>query len=707
MKRNCFLFVICVILNTKARAYFGLTGKEQLHDLWSINLNSASLATSSDEPEPSREYEQVDLSPQPDPPISPKPKRMAARHEDTQYISDGSDRSRWSGSSRPPSRKRPGYANQPYTRETRKTKRNQINDLQNGPPNRPTYQNQAPHKPRIPYVKRFTPPKYSNRLQSKVRGTAESRLQGRVSKAPRTHTTRDVNPHQRRHHKTSPTLSALNEKLHSQRLLTGGVNVRGNLSQDIDVIMKQISKPHSRSERESEKMWPINPSRYRKLIISSHNKNSRIPELGRWPSKDRLPSQGVPGANDTIRVGHNSEPFLGLDQASFEFYSKFVAGKMGNFTLLEPENINKDLAKKLCNTFQLTNSQRKKCRRDPGLPQVLTEATHIAAAECQYQFRFEKWNCSLGTSRIQLLNKGNKETAFLYSISSAGLTHSVARACANGHLEKCSCQENPDESVDQKVWLWGGCGDNVKYAARFVRNFLESRSDSLDLRAQVDKHNSDLGIRIVKSNVKPKCKCHGVSGSCTTKTCWNRLKSFYEIGKKLKRAYNKAVQVESINNSNGSSRLIRLRRSGNRRQKFITKQSGRHITSPQTTSRGRTSPSSTRRNARLSALNSNTNPHRPPPSLQKAIADNRDELPRKKELVYLESSPAYCKRSRISLGTKGRTCDSRNNCQKVCCGRGYTTHVQIIKKSCECEVKWCCDLQCKTCTERKMIHTCK
>ena len=52
--------------------------------------------------------------------------------------------------------------------------------------------------------------------------------------------------------------------------------------------------------------------------------------------------------------------------------------------------------------------------------------------------------------------EGNKETAFLYSISSAGLTHSVARACAEGHLESCSCEETFEDHVNQEAWLWGG-----------------------------------------------------------------------------------------------------------------------------------------------------------------------------------------------------------------------------------------------------------
>lgn len=42
------------------------------------------------------------------------------------------------------------------------------------------------------------------------------------------------------------------------------------------------------------------------------------------------------------------------------------------------------------------------------------------------------------------------------------------------------------------------------------------------------------------------CKCHGVSGSCTTKTCWTTLPKFRELGYILKEKYAHAVHVEPV-----------------------------------------------------------------------------------------------------------------------------------------------------------------
>ena len=40
------------------------------------------------------------------------------------------------------------------------------------------------------------------------------------------------------------------------------------------------------------------------------------------------------------------------------------------------------------------------------------------------------------------------------------------------------------------------------------------------------------------------CKCHGVSGSCSIKTCWRSLPDFSAIGARLKHHYTSAVEVK-------------------------------------------------------------------------------------------------------------------------------------------------------------------
>ncbi len=125
---------------------------------------------------------------------------------------------------------------------------------------------------------------------------------------------------------------------------------------------------------------------------------------------------------------------------------------------------------------------------------------------------------------------GLKETAFLYAISSAGLTHAMAKACSAGRMERCTCDEAPDLE-NRKAWQWGGCGDNLKYSNKFVKDFLGKRSNK-DLRARVDMHNSNVGMK-VGCYIK-KYGDHGSYKSCgkcyVTETCMRNVElSAYSI----------------------------------------------------------------------------------------------------------------------------------------------------------------------------------
>ena len=52
-------------------------------------------------------------------------------------------------------------------------------------------------------------------------------------------------------------------------------------------------------------------------------------------------------------------------------------------------------------------------------------------------------------------------------------------------------------------------------------------------------------FQLVSQSLKTSCKCHGVSGSCSIKTCWKALPSIQELGQALQRRYAVAVEVEN------------------------------------------------------------------------------------------------------------------------------------------------------------------
>lgn len=63
---------------------------------------------------------------------------------------------------------------------------------------------------------------------------------------------------------------------------------------------------------------------------------------------------------------------------------------------------------KQCDLLKLSRRQKQLCRREPGLAETLQDAAHLSLLECQFQFRHERWNCSL-EGRTGLLKRGREE----------------------------------------------------------------------------------------------------------------------------------------------------------------------------------------------------------------------------------------------------------------------------------------------------------
>ncbi len=153
-----------------------------------------------------------------------------------------------------------------------------------------------------------------------------------------------------------------------------------------------------------------------------------------------------------------------------------------------------------------------------------------------------------------------------------------------------------------------------------------------------------------------RCKCFGLSGVCTSKTCYRALMPRKDaLGRWLKDKYKVAVQVKPSRRSN---------RSGY--PKFLVKTVGK-VTRPDSLS-----------------------------------------------LIYLDESPNYCKRDpeRGSLGTKGRRCNNTDStqsgsCELLCCGRGYDTHIKTSSEKCNCKFRWCCEVECEECNSTGNVYTCK
>ncbi|KRX44739.1 Protein Wnt-2 [Trichinella murrelli] len=205
----------------------------------------------------------------------------------------------------------------------------------------------------------------------------------------------------------------------------------------------------------------------------------------------------------------------------------------------------------------LGRRQRRLCQLHPDVMKAISDGIRRGVAECQTQFAGYRWNCTTveggGFGRI-ILKLGSREAAFVYSISTASVVHSIARSCSTSQISDCSCdRRRVGRGQDsQGEFSWGGCSDNLPYAISFARKFIDSKDRrSRDGRALMNLHNNRAGRKAVKRNLKIQCKCHGVSGSCATRTCWRALPHLSIIGADLADKYHEALQVTVNPNGEG------------------------------------------------------------------------------------------------------------------------------------------------------------
>ncbi|CAH1389428.1 unnamed protein product [Nezara viridula] len=348
------------------------------------------------------------------------------------------------------------------------------------------------------------------------------------------------------------------------------------------------------------------------------------------------------------------------------------AGEPNNLVPMSPTMVYMDPTAQ----SSLRRKQRRLVRENPGVIMAIIKGANQAIHECQYQFRNRRWNCSTrnflrGKNLFgKIVDRGCRETAFIYAITSAAVTHAVARACAEGTIKSCTCDyshksrgapraTNGGGALGVRDWEWGGCSDNIGFGFKFSREFVDTGERGRSLREKMNLHNNEAGRTHVATEMRQECKCHGMSGSCTVKTCWMKLPTFREVGDNLKDRFDGASRVMV---SNAGS----LRPTGKK----------------------------SRYNFQLKPYNPE---HKPPGT---------------KDLVYLEPSPGFCERNpRLGIqGTHGRQCNDTSigvdGCDLMCCGRGHRTQEITVVERCACTFHWCCEVKCKLCRTKKTIHTC-
>ncbi|XP_051965372.1 protein Wnt-11 [Xyrauchen texanus] len=304
----------------------------------------------------------------------------------------------------------------------------------------------------------------------------------------------------------------------------------------------------------------------------------------------------------------------------------------------------------------LVPDQQQLCKRNLELMHSIVHAAKLTKSACQGTFSDMRWNCSSIESAPHFtpdLARGTREAAFVFSLAAAVVSHAIARACASGELPSCSCASAPSEQATPD-FRWGGCGDNVHYGIQMGSAFSDAlmrnhRSGPQAFRL-MQLHNNEVGRQVLMDALEIKCKCHGVSGSCSVKTCWKGLQDINPISTDLKSKYLSATKVIP-------------RQIGTRRQLVPREMDVR------------------------------------------PVGEN--------ELVYLVSSPDYCSQNakQGSFGTTDRQCNKTatgsESCGLMCCGRGYNAYTEVLVERCQCKYHWCCYVSCKTCHRTVERYVCK
>lgn len=94
---------------------------------------------------------------------------------------------------------------------------------------------------------------------------------------------------------------------------------------------------------------------------------------------------------------------------------------------------------------------------------------------------------------VVLYVSGCRETAFIYALTTAAVTHSIARACAEGSILTCNCDYSMREPPTKEDWDWGGCSDNAKFGHKFSRKFVDVLEKGKDFRYMLNLHNNEAG----------------------------------------------------------------------------------------------------------------------------------------------------------------------------------------------------------------------
>ena len=179
----------------------------------------------------------------------------------------------------------------------------------------------------------------------------------------------------------------------------------------------------------------------------------------------------------------------------------------------------------ICSSTSLTRGQKRLCQQTPEYSVAIQSAARLSLASCQQELGSA---CPKAVSKLPKLTGDLKwpsaESGYLHGLSSGQLISASAKLCQMGSIGPC---------------------DPIKMA-QFVEQFtsIPSMTRRRKMIGQVELHNGRVGRNLADQSSRNLCKCHGQSGSCIFKTCWQTAPIATHLGKLAKEKYIESIGID-------------------------------------------------------------------------------------------------------------------------------------------------------------------
>ena len=212
----------------------------------------------------------------------------------------------------------------------------------------------------------------------------------------------------------------------------------------------------------------------------------------------------------------------------FKVIIAFIATTTESFSWIGLANSGKESSSNsLCDSTSLSFIQKRLCKMnsqfEPALNSAAKHSMKIASESMSNRMSEDVQKLPFMTSTLK---KPTPESAYLHGLSSGQLITAVHKLCLTGAVDSQSC--------------------DMENVSNFVTEFtsimsLVKRKKSV---GQIEIHNSKIGRGLAWKSQKSLCKCHGTSGSCLAKTCWETAPLAQHLGKLVMEKYSNSIGIK-------------------------------------------------------------------------------------------------------------------------------------------------------------------